>query len=341
MSKALLSVLFIGALLLSQKQAFAQYTTLDSVFAGRDSTAVMDSLMKEFDSFLDSLAQPKSFFSASAGMGNQTFSVKNNALNTQETTNTQLSLTPGVGYYNKKGLGISVMGFVTQLNNSYHFYQYAVTPSYDYISKKIVAGISYTRYFGKDSATMDASPYDNDWYGYFNIRHKSWRYGIAAGYANGRFVDGIGYPDSVQRFNTILQKLEWVRVHKTVRSVTTIKDFSFSGSLRKDFNWYGLIKDKDNLTLSLTSYLVTGSSAISTNTRINYRLKNITLARFRRVFNTVNGNDFQFQSAALAASITYNVGRFSVQPIWFIDYYFHDTDQKLSQVFSLTFAYEF
>ncbi|MEP6750044.1 MAG: hypothetical protein ABJB86_20055 [Bacteroidota bacterium] len=340
MKKTLLLVLFTGLLLVLQQKSFAQHK-LDSLFAKGDSTTVMDSLMNGFDAFLDSMTQPKSFFSASAGMGNRTFSIKNNALNAQETTTRQLSLTPTLAYYNKKGLGIAVTGFVANLNNNFHFYQYALTPSYDYISAAISAGISYTRYFGKDTATLNASPYDNDLYGYFNIHHNSWRYGIAVGYATGKFNDKLTYPDSVQRFNNLLQKLEWVRIRKTVASAERIRDFSLSASLRKDFDWYGLLSSKDNLTLSLTSYLVTGASKIKTSTHINYAVKNITLTRFRKSYSHADGNDFQVQSAALSASILYTIGKFNVLPIWFMDYYFQDTDQKFSQVFSLTFAYNF
>ena len=48
-----------------------------------------------------------------------------------------------------------------------------------------------------------------------------------------------------------------------------------------------------------------------------------------------------FAYAALSVSAFYSIGSFSIQPIWFMDYYFQDTDQKFSQVFSLTFAYNF
>lgn len=341
MKKTLLILALTVILLLWQQAGSAQHNKLDSLFAKGDTTAVIDSLMKGFDAYLDSLVQPKSFFSAGMGMGNRTFSIKNNALNTQEASTSQLSLTPALAYYNRKGLGVGVTGFLANLNNNFHFYQYAVTPSYDYISTTISAGISYTRYFGKDTAALNASPYDNDLYGYFNIHHNSWRYGISAGYATGNFNGKLGYPDSVWRFNNLLQKFEWVRVRKTIATATRIQDFSLAASLRKDFEWYGLLSSKDNVLFSLTTYLVTGASKIKTNTRINYAIKKVTLSRFRKVYKNADGNGFQVQSAALAASLFYSVGRFNLAPIWFMDYYLQDTDQKFCQVFSLTFAYNF
>jgi len=341
MKKVILLVAFFGTMLLVSPNCFAQYSSrLDSLFAKGDTTAVMDSLMKGFDAFMDSLSQPKSFFSISAGMGNRSFSIKNNSLNTQETTH-QLSFTPTLGYYHKGGLGISATGFLANVGNNFHFYQYAITPSFDYINEKISAGISYTRYLGKDTATLNASPYDNDFYAYFNVHRKSWRYGIAAGYATGNFNDKLSYPDSVQRFSTLLQRLVWVHVTKTIESTNQIKDFSLSASVRKDFEWSGLLTRSDNLTAGITAFLVTGVSKIKTNTNINYATKRITLAKFKRSYNSADGNQFQVQSAALSVSLFYSIGKFSILPVWFMDYYLQDTDQKFSQVFSLSLAYNF
>ena len=106
MNKALPTALLLAALFCCSRGAIAQHSRLDSLFAKGDTTAVMDSLMQDFDAFLDSLSQPKSFFSIGAGTGNRTFSIKNNALNAQEATTKQLSFTPTLGYYHKTGLGI-------------------------------------------------------------------------------------------------------------------------------------------------------------------------------------------------------------------------------------------
>jgi hypothetical protein len=341
MKRFLLLFVIIAALLLTRQKSFAQHGKLDSLFIKGDTTAVMDSLMNGFDAFLDSLSQPKSFLSVSVGIGNRTFSIKNNSLNTQEATTNKLSFTPAIGYYHKSGLGLGITGFLSTLNNKLSFYQYAITPSYDYISEKISAGISYTRYFGKDTATLNASPYENDLYGYFNIHHKTWRYGISAGYATGSFTDKVSYKDSLLRYNVILQRLEWFRYNVTVNSTNKIKDFSLSASVRKDFEWYKVFTKNDNLTFSITSYLVAGSTKINTSNKVNAKARKIDIARLRKSYETIDGNGFQFQSAALSASLFYTFGKFNLQPIWFIDYYFPDSEKKISQVFSLTLGFNF
>src|SRR5437868_1771847 len=88
----------------------AQQSALDSLFAKGDSTAVMDSLLKDFDSYLDSITKPKSFFSASFGIGNGYYSFENK--NSVYLTNMQkLMVSPSAGYYHRTGLGITATGY--------------------------------------------------------------------------------------------------------------------------------------------------------------------------------------------------------------------------------------
>ncbi|MEO6314085.1 MAG: hypothetical protein ABIU63_12555 [Chitinophagaceae bacterium] len=338
MKKIIRIVVIAGCLVAARHIGFAQSGKLDTLFLKGDTTAVMDSLMSGFDAYLDSMLQEKSFLSASVGVGNRTFSIKNNSLNTQETSH-QLSFTPTLAYYHKSGLGLSATGFLANPGNGFHFYQYAVTPSYDYISTSVSTGISYTRYFGKDTAMLNASPYENDLYGYVNLHHKSWRYGIAAGYATGSFNDKITYEDSVYRYSNLLQRYGWVHIRKTIESQNHIKDFSLSASVRRDFSLDGLFTKNDNCTISLTGYLVSGVSKIKTNTNINYATKKIALSKFKRSYDSADGNDFQVQSVALAASIFYTIGKFNIQPLWYMDYYLQDTEQRFSQVFALTLSF--
>jgi hypothetical protein len=336
------SIIVVAAFAIYAHQpCLAQQNRIDSLFAKGDTTAVMDSLMKGFDAFVDSISQPRSFFSVSIGVGNRSFSIKNNSLNTQESTTNQLSLLPSVGYYHKSGLGLSVSGFLSTLNNKLTLYQYAITPSYDYISDKLTAGISYTRYLGKDMAIQNSSPYENDWYGYLNFLRNTWRFGLSMGYATGKFTDQLSYRDSVLRFNVAAQRPDWLYFQRTIDSDNEIRDFSLSLSGRKDFEWYDVIAKNDNLTISVTLYLVSGASSISTTSNQNVTARKIELARFRRTYQSTDGNGFQFQSTALSASLFYNLGKFNIQPVWFMDYYFPESDKKFNQVFSVTVGLNF
>lgn len=343
--KHLMALALVTLLVSVRQQCFAQHTGHDSTaVVKKDSTAIIDSLMKDFEKMVDELVAPKSFFSVGAGLGNRSFSVKNNALNTQESKTNKLSVTPYAGYYHKSGLGLTLMGYATGFpDNSIGMYQYAVTPSYDYTSRRLAAGISYTRYFGKDTALLSTSPYDNDAYAYVNLIRKKWRFGMAVGYATGFFSDKLHYQDSILRLNALLQRFEWVHYDVTVNSKSKIRDFSVSATVRRDFQWDNALVKGDNITLSVVSYLVGGSSHLhtTTNTNVNLDFRKITLQRFRRSYANANGNTFQLQSTALSLSLYYSIGKFNINPVWFMDYYFPDTSEKFSQVFSLSAGFNF
>ena len=343
--KHLIALAFVTTTMVCTQHSFAQQTRPDSSAAiKKDSAAIIDSLLKDFKDLVDELVAPKSFFSVGAGLGNRTFSVKNNSLNTQESTTDRLSVTPYAGYYHKSGLGLTLMGFATSFpDQTFGVYQYAVTPSYDYTSRRFAAGISYTRYFGKDTALLSTSPYDNDAYAYISLIRKKWRFGLAAGYATGFFSDKLHYQDSVLRFSSILQRLVWVHYDATVHSKSKIRDFSLSATVRRDFQWDDVLKKGDNITFSIVGYLVGGSSHMNTSTdaNVNLNFSKITLQRFRRSYANENGNRFQLQSTALSFSLYYAIGKFNINPVWFMDYYFPDASKKYSQVFSLAAGFNF
>ncbi len=340
-----IALVMMVAIMACTQQGFAQQPGRDSAATvAKDSTAIIDSLMKDFEKMVDELVAPKSFFAAGLGLGNRSFSVRNNSLNTQEATTSQLSVTPYAGYYHKSGLGLTVMGYATGFpDKTVGMYQYAITPSYDYTSRRVAAGISYTRYFGKDTALLSTSPYDNDAYAYVSLIRKKWRFGLAAGYATGNFSDKLHYEDSIHRLNAVLQRFEWVHYDVTINSKNKIRDFSLSLNVRRDFQWYNVLTKEDNITFSIVSYLVGGSSHMHTtvNSNINLNFSKITLDRFRRSYKNDNGNQFQLQSAALSFSLYYAIGKFSINPIWFMDYYFPDASKKYSQVFSLAAGFNF
>jgi hypothetical protein len=332
--------LLLALWILGGLAGFSQTSRLDSLFASGDSTRVLDSLMQDFDAFLDSATAPKSFFSVSMGIGNRTFSVNNNSLNTQATA-TRLSFTPSVAYYHKSGLGLSATGFLSSINSQLQFYQYAITPSYDYIGEKFSAGISYTRYLDKDTAITNVSPYVNDFYGYGYLKKKRWRYGMALGYANGSFRDRISYRDSIRVFDTTLNRFAWRYYVANISSNNVIRDFSLSASVRREFEWDDVLIKNDDLSFIITTYLVAGSSRINTNSNVSYTARKLDLSRFKRTYDSRDGTSLQLQSAALSLSLFYTIGKFNVQPVWFIDYYFPETEKKVNQVFSVSLALNF
>ena len=125
--KKLATVLLV---FISFQPAWSQVSRLDSLFAGGDTTAVMDSLMKDFDKFLDSLSAPKSFFAVNIGVGTGFFSFENKN-SVFLSTRKKMILSPSAGYYHRSGLGISATAFLIHDDDALNIYQFAFSPSYD------------------------------------------------------------------------------------------------------------------------------------------------------------------------------------------------------------------
>src|SRR5215467_4094458 len=124
------SILLVAIVLC--KASFSQSGKIDSLFNSRDTTAVIDSLMKDFDKFLDSLSSPKSFFNIGIGAGTGFFSFENKS-SFVTTTEKKLIISPSIGYFHKSGFGISATAFTINDNTGFNFYQFAFSPSYDLI----------------------------------------------------------------------------------------------------------------------------------------------------------------------------------------------------------------
>ena len=166
-------LVLLAALAVVQFSVSAQNSKIDSLFHNRDSTAVMDSLLNDFSRYMDSLARPTSFFTVSAGIGTGYFSFEDKG-SVYFTTQKKPLLSPSIGYYHKSGLGINATGFILLDGSNTNFYQFALSPSYDYLrSKTFSTGVSFTRYFSKDSLPFYTTPIQQELFGYFGI--KKWK----------------------------------------------------------------------------------------------------------------------------------------------------------------------
>src|SRR5688500_16751434 len=110
-SKRMKKLLVLIVFTVAMQPSFSQNGgKLDSLFAKGDTTAVLDSLLKDFDSYLDSLSARKSFFVVNTGIGTGFFSFSDR---NKVTVNTEKKLifSPSIGYFHKTGLGIAASGY--------------------------------------------------------------------------------------------------------------------------------------------------------------------------------------------------------------------------------------
>lgn len=315
----------------------AQKTRLDSLFMTSDTTALMDSLMKDFDNFLDSISAPKSFFNVAFGVGNGIFSFEHN--NSVYLTNERkLILTPSVGYFHKSGLGISAAGYMINEDKGLNFYQFVISPSFDIIKRKFSTGISFSKYISKDSLAFYTTPIQNELFAYFS--YKKWwiRPTVSVSYGWGSKTEYEKRKYKLQR--RIMQQRR--QYYVTIKNEESINDLSLTLSLRKDFNWYDVLLKNDIVTFTPVFLFNSGTQNYGFNTSYTY-----TLPAAIRV-NSTPGNSnvtdktsFAAQSVSMVLRSNYMKGRFMLQPQVLFDYYLPEAEEKLNTVFSITASVSF
>lgn len=326
----LTSLVFVCSFFTIQRAA-AQQTKLDSLFQGKDTTAVLDSLMADFDSFLDSLSQPRSFFSAavSAGTGYFSFENKNSVyLDTKQ----KLIISPTLGYYHKSGLGLSATAFIINDDNGLNLYQYALSPSYDFINRSVSTGISYTRYFNKDSLDFYTTPINNELFAYFSYKRWWIRPTVSVSYGWG------GHTEYEKRkLQLAARRLQQLanRYYIIIRNDESVQDLAVTASLRHDFNWYDVLGNNDNISVTPVVLLTGGTQLYGFNTSYSYNFNSVRTNSLPSNDNITDQNSFALQTAGAVLRVGYLKGRFFVQPQVLFSYYIPESDDPFRVAFSL------
>jgi hypothetical protein len=302
----------------------------------REEKRLLDSMFKN-DEFIKLFTKRNvSYVDVNVGAGNRTFSLKNNALNAGQAQTNKIFYSPSVGYYHKSGLALTLSGFLATDNGNLKMYQYAINPSYTYQNKNIEAGVSYTRYIEGSGASFAVSPFTNDFYA-SAVYKKTWiEPGIAVGYSFGK---------QVEYYDTIITPQPPAQPRR-VRDTITTKLSGLSLSLTASHTWefLELINKKDALEIKPTLMLNAGSQRwdISHSNKLLNRFPRIGNAIKKRFGSGSGSEDFNLQSFAFLAELTYYYGKFYLQPQIYLDYYLPTTTEKrLTSLFSVTAGFSF
>jgi hypothetical protein len=327
---------FVVLFVLVQKLSFSQRGTLDSLFASRDTTAVMDSLMKDFDLFLDSMMAPKSFLNINVGVGNGFFSFENKN-SVYLSAKKKMILSPGIGYFHKSGLGLSATAFMMNDNGGLNLYQFAFSPSYDFIRRGVSTGISYTRYVHKDSVNFYMTPIQNEFFAYFS--YKKWWVRPTINFAYGWGSKTAYEKRKLKRYARLLSQSN--RYYVVVRNEESVRDFSMTISLRKDFDWYNVLGKNDNITFTPVIMLNSGTQNFGFNTSYSYNVSAIKVNSLPSNQQLSDNTNFAPQSTSLVLRGSYMKGKFLIQPQVFFDYYLPEGDDKFNMAFSISAGLSF
>lgn len=338
-SKRMKKLLVLIVLAVAMQPSFSQNGgKLDSLFSKGDTTAVMDSLLKDFDAYLDSLAGRKSFFTINAGIGTGFFSF-NEKNSVSMNTRRKMIFSPFFGYFHKSGFGMAASAS-SLLNNGINFYQYALSPSFDCIKQSFSTGIAYTRYFTKDSLDFYTTPIQNEMFAYFS--YKKWwvRPTLSLSYGWG------SHKEYEKRKATRLARLLEARdrYYVIVKNTTSVSDFSATISVRKDIDWYNVLGKHDNITLTPITMLNAGTQTYGFNTSYSYNFAPVRANSLPSNNDISDNTQFAFQSACMALRGSYLKGRFLLQSQVLFDYFLQDVQDpssKLSTVYSVTAGLSF
>ena len=320
MSKLLLTACFFILFALS---TFAQLNHNDSTQINSELDEELFNILKNQKSY--------NHFTFTAGVGNKFFSVKNNAVNSSQSQVNKLFYTGALNYQHKSGFNVSVMPYVASDNGKLKIYQTAVTPGYNLSANNIDFSLSYTRYFADYKAYNSTAIYQNDFYTTIKFIKPFLQPSLSLGYTTGWFKE-INI-DTIKNLN-----------NRIVRDSTknNIKNFSMSLGLEHSFEFENFLHTDGNLSLKPQFLVIAGSeifNVIHTNKNYNAFVKKSK--KFKPQTQKLN-DAFNLQSLALSFDVTYSIGKFSLSPNMYVDYYMHGTKGKrFTNVYSLSAGISF
>lgn len=318
---------------ISSLSSIGQVSSVDSVTLAEElSSFKNDSLLTELRLLLDSMDQRGSFFSVNTSVSNRLFSTKNYAFNSQQTNLGVTAFMPSLAYVHRSGLGISATGYVRNIAGSLSFYQTAILPSYDKITKKLMYGASYTYYIKKQDPNALVTPYNHEFYAYVQSR-KTWlRPALAMGWARGTYQDISSYTD--MRFGLP------ILVRDT--SQITLSDLSISTSVSHSFSFRKVFSKKALLTLIPQLSLIGGIQNYSTVTKSSIRVdrpRDEQLRRVRRLYrvSSTSSSSLSVQTAAFSTSASWYKDAVSISAGYFLGYYFEsNAGSRFSHIFNIS-----
>jgi len=298
-----------------------------------DSTIDYDLLLQDMEAFLDSISSPHSYLLGSFAMGTGYFNYTSKSTSLLETRK-DFTYIPTLGYYHKSGLSLITTGNIVTDDSKPNLYQIAVSPGYDYLeNRNFATGITYTRFFTKDTLSFYTTPLQNELFGYFTYRKWWIRPTIALSYGWGNRTDYMEREELIQDLR--LRRSGVTRIN----SKESITDLSVIASVRHDFYWLGIFSYKDHIRITPQLVFMSGTqkfgfnqtantyaTIVRTGTNVLYSSENVYLD---------DQLDFQPLSLTMFIRGEYSIGKFFIQPQLAFDYYFPTTQGNFSTLFSL------
>jgi hypothetical protein len=298
-----------------------------------DSTDYYDELFGELDAFLDSMMKPRTMFIVNVNAGYTYLNYQSSSTYYLEAEK-EITLAPSVGYFHKSGLGLNVSTTIVDDGTKWNPYQFMVTGSYDYLKhENFLAGIGVTRFITADSLAFYTSPLQNEAAVYFTWRKWRIRPSVSASY-------GWGSRKAYEERSEYITSLR-LRPNGYTRVDTeeSIKDFTVSASVRRDFYWLDVIGKNNMLRVTPQLIFTSGTQKFGFNQSsktYGYSRRNGS-SELYSADNFYLDDQLYFQPIALTGTLKTELtfGKFFIQPQVSLDYYFPAEEKKMSTVFNM------
>ena len=335
-----LRILITLVVCLQARALFAQETPVDTIPSAQDpllsdtSLVFDEDLFNELTSFIDSISRPHSYVlgNLTVGKGYYNFQRKNNTL---LEVSQKFMYSPSVGYFHKSGLGIAATGYIINDDENINFYQLGITPAFDYIKdRNLATGISYTRYFTRDSLPFYTTPLQNELFAYLTYRKWWIRPTVSVSYGWGSRSEYSEREDYITSLR--LRPRGYTRFNST----ESVCDLSIVASVRHDFYWLDLLVYNDHIRFTPQLTFTSGTQKFGFNQTANSYAT--PLRSDRNVLYSTQSYflddqvDFQPLALTLFLRSEYSIGKVFIQPQVAFDYYFPATEKNFNTIFSIS-----
>lgn len=337
--------LILPVFILTGVAAYPQSNTSDTAIypvsnlLSIDTSIDYDELFRDFDAFMDSILSPHSYLLGSLSMGKGYYNFVNKSNSTIDASK-KLTYSPILGYYHKGGLGITGMGYIVDDGKKMSLYQFGVTPSFDYLQNRDLAtGISFTKFFTKDSLPFYTTPLQNELYAYFTYRKWWIKPMLALSYGWGSRTDYTARESQIQDLRLRRRGFTYINTEET------ISDFSVMASVRHDFYFLDVFTYRDHIRFTPQLAFTSGTQKFGFNQSSNTYATTLRTAS-NVLFNSENvylDDQIKFQPLSLSLFLRgeYSIGKFFVQPQFTLDYYFPASTKNLNTLFSVNGGFIF
>lgn len=211
-------------------------------------------------------------------------------------------LSPNISYNHKSGLYASMYGYYLLNAMQQPWFELDLSGGYDYTKNRhFLTGISYTRYFYKDSSDIPATPITNEAFVYFFYRKWWLEPGLSLDFGWGKYKE---------------------RPARNVERTVTGSDFNMILDLRHSFIYLDILKNDDAILLMPVASLTLGTANYYSNlksTKYVSRSKMIPKRKKQRPNESPETSisdktGFEPRAVDLGVRMSYIVGKVAISP---------------------------